>query len=103
MRFLGKVEVAAFLTIQPAYAEGVRAWLNEISRRNWPSAEALSTDFLHADISAPPVIVFHLAAGAVCIETLVDFRNGIVLLTAIRERVPTHANPASFGMSRRAH
>ena len=84
MKFLGQAEAAAFLREHPKKAETLRAWLGEIQYRNWHSPEALSADFQNVDTTRPPLAVFRLGRAALEIETLVDFRNGIVLLTGIR-------------------
>ena len=83
MRFVGQTEIAAFLLGSPNQGDGVRAWLAEIKHRRWASAEALAGDFGSVDVSAVPVVVFYLEPRALRIETLVDFRNGVVMLTAI--------------------
>jgi len=84
MRFVGQTEIAAFLVDSPDQGDGVRAWLAEIKYRRWASAEALAGDFLNVDVSAVPTVIFYLEPRALRIETLIDFRNGVVLLTAIR-------------------
>jgi mRNA-degrading endonuclease HigB of HigAB toxin-antitoxin module len=86
MRFLGQTEIASFLAQCPEQAQAVRAWLAEIRYGRWPGPEALAADFLDVDASDPPVVVFQLLPIGVRIETLVDFRNGIVLLTAIQRQ-----------------
>ena len=84
MKFLGRSEVASFLRVYPGQAETLQAWLAEIRHRNWPSPEAFSKDFPQVDTRSLPFAVFRLGRPALKIETLVDFRNGIVLLTEIR-------------------
>jgi mRNA-degrading endonuclease HigB of HigAB toxin-antitoxin module len=84
MRFVGQTEIAAFLADCPAEAEAVRAWLAEIKHRQWGGYEALASDFLSADVSAPPEVVFNLSPSGVRIATLVDLRNGVVMLTSIQ-------------------
>jgi mRNA-degrading endonuclease HigB of HigAB toxin-antitoxin module len=84
MKFLGRTEVVVFLHEHPGQAETLRAWLGEIRHRDWHSREALAADFQSVDATRPPVAVFRLGRPALLIETLVDFRNGIVLLTGIR-------------------
>jgi mRNA-degrading endonuclease HigB of HigAB toxin-antitoxin module len=85
MKFLGQVEAATFLREHPRQAETLRAWLGEIQHRNWHSPEALAADLHNVDTTSPPLAVFRLGRAALEIETLVDFRSGIVLLTGIRE------------------
>jgi len=84
MMFLGRIELEAFLREHPGQAETLRAWLGEIQHRDWLSREALAADFRSVDANCPPLAVFRLGRPALVIETLVDFRNGIVLLTGIR-------------------
>lgn len=84
MRFVGQIEVAAFLVDHPMSAEPVRAWLTEIKRRRWEGYQALASDFLSVDVSAPPEVVFNLSSSGVRIVTLFDFRNDVVLLTSIQ-------------------
>lgn len=87
MRFVGQTEIAAFLAKCPEQGDVVRAWLTEIKYRRWASAEALAADFLNVDASGLPTVIFHFGTRALQIETLIDFRNGVVLLTAI-QRLP---------------
>ena len=84
MKFLGQHEALAFLRQHPARADTVRAWLAEIRNRNWPSAEAMAADFRAIDATDLPRVVFDLDPAGIQIETLVDFRNGVVLLTGFR-------------------
>ena len=84
MKFLGCIDLVVFLREHPRQAETLRAWLGEIQHRDWHSREALATDFQSFDATRPPLAVFRLGRPALLIETLVDFRNGIVLLTGIR-------------------
>lgn len=86
MRFVGQTEVAAFLASYPAQAGPVRAWLTEIKHRQWAGYQALASDFLSADVSTPPEVVFNLAPSGVRLITLVDFKNDVVLLTSIQNR-----------------
>jgi hypothetical protein len=91
VRFVGQTEIASFLLEWPEYAEPLQAWLTEMKHRRWPSADALAVDFPNVDASRAPVLVFYLLPAGIRIETLVDFRNGIVLLTVIQagqRRVP---------------
>jgi len=83
MKFLGQAEAAAFLREHPTQSDRLQPWLSEIRFRNWRNAAALAADFRSADTSASPRVVFRFGPPALVIETLVDFRNQIVLLTAI--------------------
>ena len=84
MRFVGQAEVTAFLANSPALAEPVRAWLTEVRHRHWDGYQALASDFLSADVSTPPEVVFNLSPSGVRIVTLFDFPNDVVLLTSIQ-------------------
>ena len=84
MRFVGQTEIASFLAECPGYALPVRAWLAEMKHRRWTNADAIVADFLNVDASRLPTVVFNLEPAALRIETLIDFRNGVVLLTAIQ-------------------
>jgi mRNA-degrading endonuclease HigB of HigAB toxin-antitoxin module len=84
MKFLGRTDFVAFLRQHPEQAETLRAWLGEIQHRHWCSREALAADFQSVDATRPPLAVFRVGRPALLIETLVDYRNGIVLLTGIR-------------------
>jgi len=84
MKFLGHAEAAAFIRERPAQAETVRAWLSEIKYRAWINEKTLAADFRGVDTTSPPRAIFRLGWPLVLVETIVDFRNGIVLLTGIR-------------------
>jgi hypothetical protein len=84
MRVVGLTEIAAFLSECPDQSDGLRAWLAEMKYRSWGSADALVADFLNVDASSLPAVIFYLEPIALRIETLIDFRNGVVLLIAIQ-------------------
>ena len=83
MRFLGYTEVASFMAQHPLHGEALGAWLCEIQYHDWRSPEALSADFRGVEVTQP-FTVFRLGIRPLLIETIVDFRNQIVLLTGIR-------------------
>lgn len=83
MRFFGYTEAASFMVQHPLHGETLRAWLCEIQYRDWRSPGALTADFRCVDVT-PPFTVFRLGIPPLLIETIVDFRNRIVLLTGIR-------------------
>jgi mRNA-degrading endonuclease HigB of HigAB toxin-antitoxin module len=91
MKFLGRIELVAFLREHPEQAETLQAWLSEIQYRDWRTRDALTADFQSVDAARTPLAVFRLGRPALVIETLVDFRNGIVLLTGIR--IATESQP----------
>jgi len=84
MRFLGQTELAEFLRTQPGETDRIQAWLSEIRNRKWSSAESLSADFRSVDTSNPPQAIFQLRDPPLQIETLIDFRNSVVLLRGIQ-------------------
>jgi mRNA-degrading endonuclease HigB of HigAB toxin-antitoxin module len=84
MRFVGQAEIAAFLAECPDQSDGLRAWLAEMKHRTWGSVDALAADFLNVDASGLPRVIFYLEPTSLRIETLIDFRNGVVLLTSIQ-------------------
>ena len=88
MKLLGQTEAASFSRKHPGQAERLRAWLAEIQHRDWDSPEDLSADFKNIDATTPPVAVFRFGQPTLVIETLVDFRNRIVLLTKVRIAAP---------------
>lgn len=93
MKLLGQAEAAAFLRGNPACADKLQAWLSEIRFRRWPNRAALAADFRSADTSASPRVVFQLGKPAIVIDTLVDFRTEVILLTDIRmASAATHVN-----------
>jgi mRNA-degrading endonuclease HigB of HigAB toxin-antitoxin module len=83
MKFLGRTEIATFVAQYPSHAEDLRVWLVELENLTWTSADALLKDYPRADASRLPALIFYLGPTRLRIETLVDFRNGIVLLTSI--------------------
>ena len=90
MRFVGLSDIATFIAQCPREADAVRAWLAEMRHRTWVNAAALVFDFPNADAGCAPTVVFYLGPEAVQIETLIDFRNGVVLLTQIHRQIAIH-------------
>lgn len=83
MRFVGLTEIACFVASLPDEGAIVRAWLMEIRFRTWETADSLLADYPNADISRPPVVVFYVGDDGLRIETIIQFRAGIVFLTQI--------------------
>lgn len=83
VRIAGQAEIQAFLISSPQHGDSIRAWTFEVKHRRWDSASELAIDFLNVDVSRVPVVVFYLAPAAIRIETLIYFRLGVVLITAI--------------------
>jgi hypothetical protein len=84
MRFVGLAEIEAFIRDHPPDAEMVRAWVFEMKSRRWDRPEAVIRDHRGANTSRSPTVTFSLASAPVQIETLIDFRNSIVVLTNIQ-------------------
>jgi hypothetical protein len=100
---MGQTEIAAFLGAWPPYGDTVRAWLTEIKQRQWLSAPELAADFRQVDTSGLPLVIFYLAPLAVRIETLINFRLGIVLLTRIDPPAVGHGEHRQYWDVRRDH
>jgi hypothetical protein len=66
-------------------AEMLRSWAYEIRYCAWANELELIAAFPSVDVSNFPAAIFVLASAAIRIETLIDFRLGIVLLTHISE------------------
>jgi hypothetical protein len=48
---------------------------------------ALAADFRSVDTTSPPLALFRMGQPTLLIETFVDFRNGVILVNAIREDI----------------
>lgn len=83
MRFLGQVEVAEFARAHPAEAGVLSAWLNEVRQGKWANSKALVADFRFAEAQQPPYAVFRLGPTPVSVETIIDYRNGVVLVSRL--------------------
>jgi hypothetical protein len=92
MRFVGQVEVAAFLDQWPTYGDTVRAWVSEIRHGNWRSAAEFTGDFKNVDVSNLPALVFYLAPAGLRIDTLINLRTGIIMLMAIEPIAASRSN-----------
>jgi mRNA-degrading endonuclease HigB of HigAB toxin-antitoxin module len=103
MRFVGQTEIAGFLAQSPGYRDTIRAWLAEMKHGRWASAAALAADFQNVDTSELPSVVFYLAPAALRIETIIDFRIGIVLLMAIAPFAAMQGNPQHSWNAQRDH
>lgn len=66
-------------------AEAIRAWVYELEHRDFGDPARLTAGFRQVDLSKPPVAIFHLAGTPLRIDTLIDFRTGVVLVTHISE------------------
>jgi mRNA-degrading endonuclease HigB of HigAB toxin-antitoxin module len=103
MRFVGQTEVAGFLAQSPRYGDTIRAWVAEMKNGKWDSAAALATDFKDLDTSELPSVVFYLTQGTLRIETIIDFRMGIVLMVAITPFTTMQGNAQRDRNARRDH
>jgi len=83
MRVVGYTEAASFLARHPLHGEALTAWLHEVRHRHWRSPAALAADFGCVEV-APPYTIFRLGIRPLLVETIVDFRNQVVLLTGVR-------------------
>lgn len=83
MRILGQLEVANFVRAYPHETEVLGAWLNEVRHRRWANPKALIADFRLAQAHSPPYAVFRLGPTPVLVETLIDYRNGVVLVARL--------------------
>jgi mRNA-degrading endonuclease HigB of HigAB toxin-antitoxin module len=92
MKFLGQVEASAFMRDYPAEAETLRAWIAEIRCGRWDSPRKLSADYRNVDVSCPPRVIFRFAGAPIQVETVIDFRIGVVLVTDI-QKTRNSANP----------
>lgn len=80
MRILGQLEVADFVRAHPSETQVISAWLSEMRHRRWVSPQALIADFRYAHANPPPHAVFRLGPTPVFVETVIDYRNGVVLV-----------------------
>lgn len=83
MKFLGRTEIATFVTQYPSCAEDLRVWLAEVENVTWANAGALLEDYPRADVSRLPTVIFYLGVRRLRVESLVEFRIGVVLLRNI--------------------
>jgi mRNA-degrading endonuclease HigB of HigAB toxin-antitoxin module len=103
MRFVGKTEVGGFLAQAPEYDDTVKAWAAEMKHGHWHSAAALAADYQNIDISDLPSVIFYLESVELRIDTMIDFRRGIVLLVAIAPFAAAEDNPQSFSNAHHDH
>lgn len=84
MKLLGQTEVCAFMGECPGHGDTLMAWSSELKHRRWKSAAELAADFGRIDVSGVPVVVFHLAPEWLRVETIINFRLGIILVTGLQ-------------------
>lgn len=87
MRVVGADVIDAYLAARPPSltTEFLRALIYELREHSWKKPQVFASAFPKADLSALPKAVFRLEDGAVLVDTLVDFRTGVVLVTGITE------------------
>jgi len=83
MRVLGQLEVAEFVRGHPEEADLLRAWLSEVRHHRWANSQALKADFRSVEANQPTRAVFRLGPKPIVVETIIDFRNGVVLLVTL--------------------
>jgi mRNA-degrading endonuclease HigB of HigAB toxin-antitoxin module len=66
-------------------ADALRAWVYELEHRDFGDPQRLIAGFRQVDLSKAPVAIFHLAGTPLRIDTLIDFRTEVVLVTHISE------------------
>jgi mRNA-degrading endonuclease HigB of HigAB toxin-antitoxin module len=98
VRVLGRDVVEAHLAERRFSPEGdaLRAWLYELEHCEWTHPARLSAAFQRVDLSAPPSAIFHLASAPLRIETLIDFRTRIVLVTRIADSEITRRHGTGY-------
>lgn len=69
-------------------AARLRSWLYEVRHRSWRGLTALKSDYSCLDISEPPLTAFVLASAPVRIETIIDFKLGLLVVTAVKPTLP---------------
>lgn len=85
MRVIGLHHVADFLkTIaRPDQADALRSFVYELQYRQWDDADSLAGEFADVVSGKASFIIFRLAAGAVRVDTIAEFRTGVVVITAV--------------------
>jgi hypothetical protein len=83
MKLLGQLEVAEFVRMHSGEMEVLSAWVSEIRHRRWNDSLSLITDFQSADADQPPRAVFKLGPTPVFVETVIDYRTSVVLVTRL--------------------
>ena len=66
-------------------ADALRAWVYELAHRDFESAAGLAAAFRQVDLSALSIAIFRLSSAPVRIDTLIDFRTGVVLVIHVSE------------------
>lgn len=69
-------------------ATRLRSWLYEVRHRSWRNLTALKSDYSCVDISNPPCTAFVLASAPVRIESIIDFKRGLLVVTAVKPTLP---------------
>jgi mRNA-degrading endonuclease HigB of HigAB toxin-antitoxin module len=85
MRLLGQIFLEELMRRRPECAAALRAWRNEMRYRSWDSIAALAAAYNEIDLSELPVASFRVGSPALQIQTLIDMRAGVVLITNVSE------------------
>lgn len=88
MRLVGQTELAEFLRENVHGRDLIQAWLAEMRHGNWKDAVALKGDFRNVDISALPAVIFQIPGAGAQIETLINFRLGLIALVSVQASSP---------------
>lgn len=83
MHVVGREDLAAVIAAQPAYADGVRAWLMEVERGIWTREEEFVIHFPRVSFAAPPKATFSIGPAGLVIEALVDLSAQTLLVVQI--------------------
>jgi hypothetical protein len=83
VRLVGQAHLEEAIRSRPESAGALRAWRSEICHRPWETAEALASSFRGADVSDLPVATFYVGSPPLQIDTLLDIRAGVLLVTDV--------------------
>lgn len=83
MRLLGYLEVADFVRRHPGETEVLGAWLNEVRHKRWADRKAVEAEFRMAEGSWPGHAVFRIGPTPVFVDSVIDYRNGVLLVTQL--------------------
>lgn len=64
-------------------ASAIWAWLKHVRERNWRTSEEVRADYSGAELRLPSA-TFRLVSRPIRIESLIDFRCGVVVVTEVK-------------------